>query len=165
VTLLFSCEQYLAAAEAYLRGIEGRIQSGLDPDGCFLASVFVSRWHKTTMEKVTGELRDKLGIAVATRTYKAYRRLLDSERWLRLANAGDQHIDCSRLVRVQRIWPLQTFSTSRRSPHHSPSSMIRDIVFIIAQFLNLAAICSIVIYARRYENKFCIMHRNLLLDS
>ena len=88
VTLLFSREQYLAAAEAYLRGIERRIQAGLNPDVCSLASVFISRWDKATMEKVSGELRDKLGIAVAKRTYKAYRRLLDSERWLRLANAG-----------------------------------------------------------------------------
>lgn len=88
VTLLFSREQYLAAAEAYLRGIERRIQAGLNPDVCSLASVFISRWDKATMEKVPGELRDKLGIAVAKRTYKAYRELLDSDRWLRLANAG-----------------------------------------------------------------------------
>jgi transaldolase len=88
VTLLFSREQYLASAEAYLRGIERRIKSGLNPAVCSLASVFISRWDKATMEKVPGELRDKLGIAVAKRTYKAYRRLLDSERWLQLANAG-----------------------------------------------------------------------------
>jgi transaldolase len=88
VTLLFSREQYLAAAEAYLRGIERRIQAGLNPDVWSLASVFISRWDKATMEKVPEELLDKLGIAVAKRTYKAYRRLLDSERWLRLANAG-----------------------------------------------------------------------------
>ena len=88
VTLLFSREQYQAAAEAYLRGIERRLQAGLNPQVCSLASVFISRWDKTTMEKVPGELRDKLGIAVAKRTYKAYRQLLDSERWLRLANAG-----------------------------------------------------------------------------
>jgi transaldolase len=88
VTLLFSREQYLAAAEAYLRGIERRIEAGLNPAVCSLASVFISRRDKATMEKVPGELRDKLGIAVAKRTYKAYRRLLDSDRWLRLANAG-----------------------------------------------------------------------------
>ncbi len=88
VTLLFSREQYLAAAEAYLRGIERRVQAGLNPDVCSLASVFISRWDKATMDKVPGELRDKLGIAVAKRTYKAYRRLLDSERCLQLANAG-----------------------------------------------------------------------------
>ena len=78
VTLLFSREQYLAAAEAYLRGIERRIQAGFNPDVCSLASVFISRWDKATMEKVSVELRDKLGIAVAKRTYKAYRQLLDS---------------------------------------------------------------------------------------
>jgi transaldolase len=88
VTLLFSREQYLAAAEAYLRGIERRIRAGLNPDVCSLASVFISRWDKATMEKVPGELQDKLGIAIAQRTYKAYRQLLDSDRWLRLANAG-----------------------------------------------------------------------------
>jgi transaldolase len=88
VTLLFSREQYLAAAEAYLRGIERRIQAGLNPYVCSLASVFISRLDKATMEKVPGELRDKLGIAVAKRIYKAYRQLLDSARWLRLANAG-----------------------------------------------------------------------------
>jgi len=88
VTLLFSREQYLAAAEAYLRGIERRIQVGLSPDVCSLASVFISRWDKATLEKVPAELRDKLGIAIAKRTYKAYRQLLNSDRWLRLANAG-----------------------------------------------------------------------------
>jgi len=88
VTLLFSREQYLSAAEAYLRGIERRIQAGLNPDVCSLASVFISRWDKATIGKVSGELRDKLGIAVAQRTYKAYRRMLNSERWLRLANTG-----------------------------------------------------------------------------
>ena len=88
VTLLFSREQYLAAAGAYLRGIERRVQSGLNPDVCSLASVFISRWDKATMEKVPEELRNKLGIAIAKRTYKTYRQLLDSDRWLRLANAG-----------------------------------------------------------------------------
>jgi transaldolase len=88
VTLLFSREQYLAAAEAYLRGIERRLKAGLNPDVCSLASVFISRWDKMTMDKVSGELRNKLGIAVAKRTYKSYRQLLDSDRWLRLANAG-----------------------------------------------------------------------------
>jgi transaldolase len=88
VTLLFSREQYWAAAGAYLRGIERRIQAGLNPDVCSLASVFISRWDKATMENIPAELRDKLGIAVAKRTYKVYRQLLDSDRWLRLANAG-----------------------------------------------------------------------------
>jgi transaldolase len=78
VTLLFSREQYLAAAEAYLHGIERRIQAGLNPDVCSLASVFISRWDKATMDKVSGELRDQLGIAIAKRVYKAYRELLNS---------------------------------------------------------------------------------------
>jgi transaldolase len=88
VTLLFSREQYIAAAEAYLRGIERRIQAGLDPDVCSVASVFISRWDKAVMSKIPKELKDKLGIAVARQTYKAYRELLDSPRWLRLANFG-----------------------------------------------------------------------------
>ena len=88
VTLLFSCEQYLAAAEAYMRGIERRIAAGLNPDVNSVASLFISRWDKATMGKVRKTLQDHLGIAVAKRTYKAYRQLLDSERWQRLANAG-----------------------------------------------------------------------------
>jgi transketolase len=88
VTLLFSCEQYLAAAEAYMRGVERRIAAGLNPDVCSVASLFISRWDKATMGKVRRNLQDHLGIAVAKRTYKAYRQLLDSERWQRLANAG-----------------------------------------------------------------------------
>jgi transaldolase len=88
VTLLFSGEQYLAAAEAYMRGIERRIEAGLNPDVCSVGSVFISRWDKATMGKVPKDLQNHLGIAVAQRTYKAYRELLDSERWQRLANAG-----------------------------------------------------------------------------
>jgi len=88
VTLLFSREQYVAAAEAYLRGIERRIQADLDPDVCSVASIFISRWDKAVMDKVPEELKDKLGIAVASQAYKAYRELLDSPRWLRLANFG-----------------------------------------------------------------------------
>ena len=88
VTLLFSSEQYLAAAEAYMRGIERRIEAGLNPDVCSVASLFISRWDKATMGKVAKDLQNHLGIAVAQRTYKAYRQLLDSERWQRLANAG-----------------------------------------------------------------------------
>src|ERR1035437_10906689 len=88
VTLLFSCEQYLAAADAYFRGIERRILAGLNPALWSVGSVFISRWDKATMGKVSKGLQHKLGIAVAKRTYKAYRQLLDSERWQRLANAG-----------------------------------------------------------------------------
>jgi transaldolase len=88
VTLLFSCEQYLAAADAYFRGVERRIQAGLNPAVWSVASVFISRWDKATMGKVPARLQGNLGIAVAKRTYKAYRQLLDSDRWQRLANAG-----------------------------------------------------------------------------
>src|SRR5207237_6041054 len=70
VTLLFSCEQYLASAEAYMRGVERRIEAGLNPNVCSVASVFVSRWDKATMGKVRKNLQDHLGIAVTTRTYK-----------------------------------------------------------------------------------------------
>lgn len=88
VTLLFSAEQYTAAAEAYLRGVERRIAAGLSPMVRSVASVFISRWDKAVMGKVPDALRDQLGIAVAGRTYKAYRQMLDSARWQRLANAG-----------------------------------------------------------------------------
>jgi transaldolase len=88
VTLLFSREQYVTAAEAYLRGIERRITAGLDPAVASVASVFVSRWDGAVMGRVPADLEDRLGIAVAMRTYKAYRALLDSNRWQRAFNAG-----------------------------------------------------------------------------
>jgi transaldolase len=90
VTLLFSREQYVAAAEAYLRGIERRIAKGLPPDVCSVASVFISRWDVAVTDKVPETLRDRLGIAIAERTYKAYRELLDSARYQRVFNAGAQ---------------------------------------------------------------------------
>src|SRR5262245_8035475 len=88
VTLLFSREQYLASAEAYLRGVERRLAAGLNPLVWSVASVFISRWDKAVLGRVPEALRDRLGIAIARRTYKAYRDLLDSPRWLRLLNAG-----------------------------------------------------------------------------
>ena len=88
VTLLFSREQYVAAAEAYLRGIERRIAAGLDPRIASVASLFVSRWDKAVSDKVPAELRNKLGIAIGARTYRAYRELLASARWRKLAAAG-----------------------------------------------------------------------------
>jgi transaldolase len=88
VTLLFSREQYLAAAEAFLRGIERRIDAGLSPAVGSVASVFVSRWDSAVMGKVPDSLRDQLGIAIAKRTYEAYRALLASPRWQRVFNAG-----------------------------------------------------------------------------
>jgi transaldolase len=88
VTLLFSREHYVLAADAYMRGIERRLAAGLDPNVRSVASVFISRWDKAVIDKTTHELRDQLGIAVAKRTYRAYRGLLDSNRFQRLANAG-----------------------------------------------------------------------------
>src|SRR5215470_15149302 len=88
VTLLFSREQYIAAAEAFLNGIERRIAAGLNPAVGSVASVFISRWDVAVAGKVPKELNDRLGIAVAQRTYKAYRDLLTSPRWQRVYNAG-----------------------------------------------------------------------------
>jgi transaldolase len=88
VTLLFSAEQYRASAEAYLRGIERRIEAGLNPVVESVASLFVSRWDKATADKLPTNLRNKLGIAIGQRTYRAYREMLDSPRWRRLAEAG-----------------------------------------------------------------------------
>jgi transaldolase len=88
VTLLFSREQYLAAAEAFLRGVERRIDAGLNPKVGSVASVFISRWDVAVMNKVPDALRDKLGIAIANRTYTAARDLLASPRWQRAYTAG-----------------------------------------------------------------------------
>ena len=107
VTLLFSTEQYLAAAEAYMRGVERRIEAGLDPAVPSVASIFVSRWDVAVADEVPQELRNQLGIAVAKQAYRAYRELLDSERWLRLANEG---------VRPQR---LLFASTGTKDPEAS----------------------------------------------
>ena len=107
VTLLFSREQYLASAEAYLRGIERRIAAGLDPRVASVASLFVSRWDKATMDKVPANLRSKLGLAISGRAYKAYRDLLTSDRWQRLAGWGG---------RTQR---LLFASTSTKDPKAS----------------------------------------------
>jgi transaldolase len=88
VTLLFSREQYLAAADAFMRGIERRIAAGLKPDVGSVASVFVSRWDGAVAGKLPPVLNNQLGIAMANRTYKAYRELLVSPRWQRAFNAG-----------------------------------------------------------------------------
>jgi transaldolase len=104
VTLLFSAEQYQSAAEAYLRGVERRVQAGLNPAVTSVASVFVSRWDTAVASKAPNELRDRLGIAVAQLAYQSYRNLLDSPRWGRLANEG---------ARPQRLlWA----STSTKNP-------------------------------------------------
>jgi len=88
VTLLFSREQYVASAEAYMRGIERRIAAARDPKIHSVASVFISRWDKAVMGKVPEPLRNRLGIAIAKRTYKGYCDLLESSRWQKLAQAG-----------------------------------------------------------------------------
>jgi transaldolase len=88
VTLLFSREHYIAAAEAYMRGIERRIEAGRDPRVTSVASLFVSRWDVAVKDKVSPALRNRLGIAISLRAYKAYRDLLASPRWRKLAAAG-----------------------------------------------------------------------------
>ncbi len=114
VTLLFSRDQYVAAAEAYLRGVERRIEAGLNPAVASVASLFVSRWDVATTGKVPAELTNRLGIAVAQRTYKAYLELLTSPRFQRAANAG---------ARTQRLlWA----STGTKDPKAS------DILYVKA---------------------------------
>jgi transaldolase len=88
VTLLFSSAQYLAAADAFMRGIERRVAAGLQPEVESVASVFISRWDAAVKDRVPAALRNQLGIAIAKQTYKAYRALLDSPRWQRVFNAG-----------------------------------------------------------------------------
>jgi transaldolase len=107
VTLLFSREHYIAAAEAFLRGIERRIDAGLQPDIGSVASVFVSRWDAAVAGKVPAALNNKLGIAVAKRTYKAYRDLLNSPRWERIYNAG---------ARPQRLLWASTGTKDPKAP-------------------------------------------------
>ena len=112
VTLLFSREQYVAAAEAYLRGIERRIAAGLKPDVGSVASVFISRWDVAVAGTVPAALTNQLGIAIAQRIYKAYNDLLGSPRWRRAANAG---------ARAQR---LLCASTGTKDPKASESLYI-----------------------------------------
>jgi len=92
VTLLFSREHYIAAAEAYMRGIERRIAAGRDPRIASVASIFVSRWDVAVKDRVSGALRNRLGVGIAMRTYKAYRDLLASPRWKKLAGAQPQRL-------------------------------------------------------------------------
>jgi transaldolase len=88
VTLLFTAKHYLAQAEAYMRGLERRIDAGLDASVASVASVFMSRWDAAVAEDVPVELRNKLALAIGANTYAAYRELLESDRWQRLANEG-----------------------------------------------------------------------------
>jgi transaldolase len=107
VTLLFSPEQYTAAAEAYLRGVERRIEAGLNPAVASVASVFVSRWDVAVAGKVPSELTNRLGIAVAQRTYRAYRELIASARFQRAANCG---------ARAQRLLWASTGTKDPKAP-------------------------------------------------
>ncbi len=107
VTLLFSSGQYLAAAQAFLRGIERRIAAGRDPAVASVASLFVSRWDVAVRDRVPGRLRNRLGIAVAMRVYKAYHELLASPRWRSLAAAG---------ARVQRLLWASTGTKDPQAP-------------------------------------------------
>ncbi len=88
VTLLFDAEQYLAAADAYLRGVERRIEAGLNPAVASVASIFMSRWDVAVADQVPAELKNRLGIAIGEEAYAAYRELLDSGRMQRLQNEG-----------------------------------------------------------------------------
>ena len=107
VTLLFSREHYLAAAEAFLCGIERRSDAGLQADIGSVASVFVSRWDAAVADKVPPALKNRLGIAVAKRTYKAYRELLGSPRWERIYNTG---------ARPQRLLWASTGTKDPKAP-------------------------------------------------
>ena len=112
VTLLFSREQYLAAADAYMKGIERRIEAGLDPVVQSVASIFMSRWDVAVAEEVPAELKTKLGIAIGGRAYRAYNELLASDRFRRLQNEG---------ARAQRLlWA----STGTKDPEASDTLYI-----------------------------------------
>jgi len=115
VTLLFSREQYTAAAEAFLRGIERRVEAGLNPNVGSVASVFVSRWDAAVASKTPDELHNQLGIAIAKRTYEAARALLSSPRWTRIYNLG---------ARPQRLlWA----STGTKDPQASDILYIKSL--------------------------------------
>jgi transaldolase len=112
VTLLFSREQYLAVAEAYMRGIERRVAAKLDPRVSSVASLFVSRWDKAAGEKAPPDLRNRLGIAIAGRTYRAHCELLETKRWRDLEAAG--------AMKQRMLWA----STGTKDPKASPTLYI-----------------------------------------
>jgi transaldolase len=116
VTLLFSAEQYVAAAEAWLRGIERRIEAGLNPDVPSVASIFLSRWDVAVAGKVPAELTNTLGLAIGHQAYRAYSQLLQSSRWHRAFNAG---------ARPQR---LLFASTGTKDPKASDILYIKGLV-------------------------------------
>jgi transaldolase len=115
VTLLFSTAQYLAAADAYLKGIERRVADGLNPGVASVASVFMSRWDKAVFNQVPTDLRDKLALAVGLDVYRAYRQLMDSDRFQRLENVG---------ARMQRLlWA----STGTKDPAASDTLYVQGL--------------------------------------
>src|SRR5271165_3320661 len=116
VTLLFSPEHYVAAADAYLRGIERRIAAGLRADVGSVASLFISRWDSAVRGKVPDSLNDQLGIAIGKGAYRAYRDLMASPRWQRVFNAGG---------RPQR---LLFASTGTKDPKASDVLYIKELV-------------------------------------
>ena len=107
VTLLFSTDQYIAAADAYMKGLEKRVAAGLSADVRSVASLFVSRWDVAVADKVPAELRNKLGVAVGTQAYKAYRDILESDRFQRLENVG---------ARPQRFLFASTGTKDKNAP-------------------------------------------------
>jgi transaldolase len=115
VTLLFDVDQYLAAADAYLRGVERRIKAGLNPAVASVASLFISRWDTAIANSVPQELKNGLGLAVGFETYKAYRELMESDRFQRVQNAG---------ARMQRLlWA----STKTKDPEASDTLYVQGL--------------------------------------
>jgi transaldolase len=115
VTLLFSREDYLGAAEAYMRGLERRVEAGLEPMVPSVASLFISRWDVAVIDEAPDDLRNRLGVAIGKRTYRAYRDLLESDRFLRLANEG---------ARPQR---LLFASTGTKDPEASDTLYVEEL--------------------------------------
>jgi transaldolase len=107
VTLLFSADQYAAAADAYMRGIERRIEAQQEPVVGSVASVFMSRWDVAVQDQVPPHLRDRLAVAIGLQVYRAYRELMDSDRWQRLQNAG---------ARTQRLLWASTSTKDPKAP-------------------------------------------------
>ena len=107
VTLLFSADHYRAAADAYMRGLERRVETGLSPVVGSVASVFMSRWDAAVIDDVPEELKDTLAVAVGLKTYQAYREVMDSDRWQRLKNSG---------ARMQRLLWASTSTKDPKAP-------------------------------------------------
>jgi transaldolase len=145
VTLLFSDEHYVSAAEAFLRGIERRIDAGLNPNVGSVASVFISRWDSAISAKVPNSLKNKLGIAIAKRTYKVYQALIASPRWQRAYNAG---------ARPQRLlWA----STGTKDPNASDILYIKSLASLTASFtVNTMPEATLLAFADHGEVETCL---------